>query len=180
MCLAKSCFKVVAKVVSKFSIFRKILKQLFRLLFQKNLKEIVRKSSQCLTGFSPQIRLPQCYVYQRWLWKAEHYNLYEAEIQFIHILNIFSFFILANVVRHGRLRWFGHLEHRSVDDWVSACRKVEVAGARKGRLGKNVWIKIWKCLVYILNGRYSGMCGGTSYGQTSNPSIAWKKSTFSK
>ena len=29
----------------------------------------------------------------------------------------------------------------------------------------------WKCLVYILNGRYSGMCGGTSYGQASNPSV---------
>ena len=37
----------------------------------------------------------------------------------------------------GRLRWFGHLEHRSVDDWVSACRKVEVPGARcKGRKRK--------------------------------------------
>ena len=24
------------------------------------------------------------------------------------------------------------------------------------------------------------MCGGTSYGQTSNPSVAWKKWTFSK
>ena len=21
----------------------------------------------------------------------------------------------------GRLRWFGHLEHKSEDDWVSAC-----------------------------------------------------------
>ena len=42
----------------------------------------------------------------------------------------------------GRLRWFEHLERRSVDDWVSACRKVEKAGARckggKGRLGKSV------------------------------------------
>ena len=35
---------------------------------------------------------------------------------------------VADVVRRGRLRWFGHLERRSVDDWVSACRKVEVAG----------------------------------------------------
>ena len=32
------------------------------------------------------------------------------------------------MVRHGRLRWFGHLERRSVDDWVSACSKVELAG----------------------------------------------------
>ena len=28
---------------------------------------------------------------------------------------------VADVVRHGRLRWFGHLENRSVDDWVWAC-----------------------------------------------------------
>ena len=41
---------------------------------------------------------------------------------------------VVNVVRRGRLRWFGHLELRSVDDWVSACRKVEVEGERcKGR-----------------------------------------------
>ena len=31
---------------------------------------------------------------------------------------------VADVVRRGRLRWFGHLERRSVDDWVSVCRKV--------------------------------------------------------
>ena len=42
---------------------------------------------------------------------------------------------VADVVRRGRLRWFGHLERKSVDDWVSACRKLEVAGVRcsKGR-----------------------------------------------
>ena len=38
-----------------------------------------------------------------------------------------------------RLRWFGHLERKSVDDWVSACRKVEVAGMRcKGR-NRKTW-----------------------------------------
>ena len=41
------------------------------------------------------------------------------------------------VVRRGRLRWFGHLERRSADDWVSACRRVEVAGMScKGRKRK--------------------------------------------
>ena len=46
---------------------------------------------------------------------------------------------VADVVRHGKLRWFGHLERRSVDDWVSACRKMEVAGARcKGR-NRKTW-----------------------------------------
>ena len=46
---------------------------------------------------------------------------------------------VANVVRCGRLRWFGHLERSNVDDWASACRKVEVARLRGGieRLGKS-------------------------------------------
>ena len=34
------------------------------------------------------------------------------------------------VVRRGRLRWFGHVERKSGDDWVSACRNVVVAGVR--------------------------------------------------
>ena len=67
---------------------------------------------------------------------------------------------VADVVRRGRLRWFGHLESRGVDDWVSVCKKVEMAGARcKGRKRKT-----WKecvdnesaCL-YILNGQCSEM-----------------------
>ena len=37
---------------------------------------------------------------------------------------------VADVVRCGRLRWFGHLERKSVDDWVSACRRLVVEGAR--------------------------------------------------
>ena len=57
----------------------------------------------------------------------------------------------ADVARHGRLRWFGHLEHRSADDW---CRPVEkwrwqgrdVRGGI-GKLERNVWIMTWKCLV---------------------------------
>ena len=36
----------------------------------------------------------------------------------------------ARLAGHGRLRWFGHLEHGSGDNWVSACRNVEVVGAR--------------------------------------------------
>ena len=32
---------------------------------------------------------------------------------------------VADVVRRVRLRWFGHLERKSVDDWVSACRGVK-------------------------------------------------------
>ena len=40
------------------------------------------------------------------------------------------------------LRWFGHLERKSGDDWVLACKNVEVVGrkvgAGAGRLGGNV------------------------------------------
>ena len=53
---------------------------------------------------------------------------------------------VADVVRCGRWRWFGHLEHWSVDDSVSSCRnvvvaEVECAGGgmcRAGRLGESV------------------------------------------
>ena len=34
---------------------------------------------------------------------------------------------VAEVVRRGRLWWFGHVECKNGDDWVSACRNVVVA-----------------------------------------------------
>mgnify|MGYP006376082139 FL=1 len=44
---------------------------------------------------------------------------------------------VSDIVRRGRLRWFGHLERKSQDDWVSACRDLEVKGVnRKGRCRK--------------------------------------------
>ena len=43
------------------------------------------------------------------------------------------------VVRQGRLRWFGHVKHKSGDDWVSACRKVVVAGVRCAGRGRKTW-----------------------------------------
>ena len=36
------------------------------------------------------------------------------------------------VVRRGRLRWFGHVERKQSDDWVSACRHIVVESV-KGR-----------------------------------------------
>ena len=36
---------------------------------------------------------------------------------------------VADVVRCGRLMWFGQLDCKGVDDWVIACRNV-VAGVR--------------------------------------------------
>ena len=41
---------------------------------------------------------------------------------------------VMEVMRQGRLRWFGHVERKEVDDWVSACMNLEVAGSRgRGR-----------------------------------------------
>ena len=46
---------------------------------------------------------------------------------------------VAEVVRRGRLRWFGHVERKSGDDWVSACRNVVVAGVRCVGRGRKAW-----------------------------------------
>ena len=58
----------------------------------------------------------------------------------IHVHDIID---TAEMVRRGRLRWFGHVERKNGDDWVSTCRNVVVAGERCagrgiGRLGENV------------------------------------------
>src|SRR2546425_789497 len=45
------------------------------------------------------------------------------------------------VVSRGRLRWYGHVERKNADDWVSKCRSLKVVGGiRKGR-GKKTWIE---------------------------------------
>ena len=58
------------------------------------------------------------------------------------LCNLLGINCVADVVRHGRLRWFGHLERKSVDDWVSACRRLTVEGrgvvAGVGRRGNSV------------------------------------------
>ena len=33
-------------------------------------------------------------------------------------------------MRKGRFRWFGHVERKEVDDWVSGCRNLKVADSR--------------------------------------------------
>ena len=42
-------------------------------------------------------------------------------------------------MRHGRLRWFEHLDRKSVDDWVTVCREVEVAGVRCRGRNRKTW-----------------------------------------
>jgi Reverse transcriptase (RNA-dependent DNA polymerase) len=42
-------------------------------------------------------------------------------------------------LRRCRLRWFGHVERKSVDDWVSKCRKLVVEGPRSRGRGRKTW-----------------------------------------
>ena len=51
---------------------------------------------------------------------------------------------MAEVVRRGRSRWLGHVEHKSRDDWVSACRNVVVAGVKCAGRGRKTWRKCVK------------------------------------
>ena len=46
---------------------------------------------------------------------------------------------VAERVVRSRLRWFGHVERKSDDDWVSKCRSV--AGARRRGRGRKTWME---------------------------------------
>ena len=46
---------------------------------------------------------------------------------------------VLDVVRRGRLRWFGHVKRKNADDWVSGCRGFVVDGARPVGRPKNTW-----------------------------------------
>ena len=48
---------------------------------------------------------------------------------------------VGDIVRRGRLRWFGHVERKSEDDWVKRCLELEIAGkAGRGR-GQKTWLE---------------------------------------
>ena len=46
---------------------------------------------------------------------------------------------VADKVRQGRLRWFGHVERKDSDDRVSACRNLVVAGKKGRDRGRKTW-----------------------------------------
>jgi len=46
---------------------------------------------------------------------------------------------VVEVVRRGRLLWFGHVERKSRDDWVKMCRDLGVEGARRKGRGRKTW-----------------------------------------
>ena len=92
---------------------------------------------------------------------------------------------VAEVVRHGRLRWFGHVEQKNGDDWVSACRNVVVAGVRCAGRGRKTWRECVKDDMDELGLHpewvvFRDMWRRLISGKTSDPSWAWKKWTFLK
>src|SRR5664279_569457 len=46
---------------------------------------------------------------------------------------------LTHILRRSRLRWFGHLERKSPDDWVSASRDLEVDGVKRKGRSRKTW-----------------------------------------
>jgi len=46
---------------------------------------------------------------------------------------------VADIVRHGRLRWFGHLKRKGRYELVSTCRSFEVAGPKSRDRHKKTW-----------------------------------------
>jgi hypothetical protein len=47
---------------------------------------------------------------------------------------------VADVLSRGRLGWFGHVERKSDDDMVSACRNIKVVG----KVGRARPRKTWR------------------------------------
>ena len=55
------------------------------------------------------------------------------------VFYVFEVWQMCWLLRHGRLRWFGHLKRKGVDDWMSVCRNVMVAGVRCVGRGRKTW-----------------------------------------
>ena len=62
----------------------------------------------------------------------------------VDLYSLLSVQSVDEVVRWGRLRWFGHVERKSGDDWVSACRNVVVGGVRCADRGRKTWYECVK------------------------------------
>ena len=58
---------------------------------------------------------------------------------------------VADVVRRGRLRWFGHLERKDSHDWISSCRNIIIDGKRDRGRSKKTWDECVKQDLRCLN-----------------------------
>ena len=87
---------------------------------------------------------------------------------------------VADVIRMSRLRWFGHLERKEEEDWVSACRNMVVPGnSGKGRPRKR-WrdVFIGRCEKRLSRWKSSEgqrQMKGSNHGENVRPVRARKK-----
>ena len=51
---------------------------------------------------------------------------------------------IEEVMRRGRLRWYGHVERMGDEDWVKRCRDMEVAGKRARGRPRKTWMETVK------------------------------------
>ena len=96
----------------------------------------------------------------------------EMQCGFVSLLGEQS---VDEVMRRGRLRWFGRVERKSDDDWVSACRNVVVAEVRCAGKRRNTWYECVKDDMKVLGlhpewAVFRDMWRGFISGGTSNPS----------
>jgi hypothetical protein len=65
----------------------------------------------------------------------------------LHVLELLGITSVADVVRRGRLRWFGHVERMPGDDWVFAYRLMNVEGANTRGVVEELERRRWqKCV----------------------------------
>ena len=68
--------------------------------------------------------------------EVDVWSVIEGEMRFCTVFWVFRVWLRWWGMTDWDLRWFGHLEYKSRDDWVSDCRNVEVVGEKckgKGR-----------------------------------------------
>ena len=104
----------------------------------------VRGASYRIKGriYSAYVQSVLIYGTETWAMKADDLRGLEKDVWGVlegqkrrcseDLCNLLGINCVADVVRRGRLRWFGHLERKSVDDWVSACRGLVVGGGGEG------------------------------------------------
>jgi len=48
---------------------------------------------------------------------------------------------VSEVVHRGRLRWYGHLQRKDANDWVSKCKDLAVDGQRWMGRSRKTWMQ---------------------------------------
>ena len=79
--------------------------------------------------------------------------------------------------------WFGHVERKNGDDWVSACNNVVVVGVRCAGRGRKTWFECVQKDMNVLGlhaewAVFRDMYRGFISEGKSDPSRAWRNGRF--